>query len=250
MIGGQRMGKPLGMDLRHRVIAAIEGGLSTRAAAARFSIGIATAGAWARLKRKTGGICPARQGPRRRSKLDPREAFILGLIERTPDIALAEIAEQLQADRSVRAAPATIWSFLDKRRLTFKKTAHASEQERDDIRAARALWFEWRRAHDPDRLVFIDETGVSTKMARLRGRAPRGERCRAAVPHGHWKTTTFTAALRHSGLAAPMVLDGPMNGIAFLAYVRQVLVPELRPGDIVMTATSFVRAGTTSPATR
>ncbi len=71
-------------------------------------------------------------------------------------------------------------------------------------------------------------------MARLRGRAPRGERCRAAVPHGHWKTTTFTAALRRSGLAAPMVLDGPMNGIAFLAYVRQVLVPELRPGDIVV----------------
>ena len=176
--------------------------------------------------------------------------FHPGVIERTPDIALAEIAEQLQADRGVRAAPATIWSFLDKRRLTFKKTAHASEQERDDIRAARALWFEWRRAHDPDRLVFIDETGVSTKMARLRGRALRGKRCRAAVPHGHWKTTTFTAALRHSGLAALMVLDGPMNGIAFLAYVRQVLVPELRLGDIVMTATSFVRAGTTSPATR
>lgn len=87
---------------------------------------------------------------------------------------------------------------------------------------------------DADRLVFID-----TKMARLRGRAPRGRRCRASVPHGHWKTTTFTAALRRSGLAAPMVLDGPMNGTAFLAYVRQVLSPELRPGDIVVTATNF-----------
>jgi transposase len=71
-------------------------------------------------------------------------------------------------------------------------------------------------------------------MARLRGRAPRGERCRASLPHGHWKTTTFTAALRRCGLAAPMVLDGPMNGAAFLAYVRQVLVPELKPGDIVV----------------
>lgn len=71
-------------------------------------------------------------------------------------------------------------------------------------------------------------------MARLRGRAPRGERCRASVPHGHWKTTTFTAALRRGGLAAPMLLDGPMNGIAFLAYIRQVLVPELKPGDIVV----------------
>jgi transposase len=71
-------------------------------------------------------------------------------------------------------------------------------------------------------------------MARLRGRAPRGERCRAPVPHGHWKTTTFTGALRRSGMAAPMVLDGPMNGAAFLAYVEQVLVPTLQPGDVVV----------------
>jgi transposase len=71
-------------------------------------------------------------------------------------------------------------------------------------------------------------------MARLRGRAPRGERCRAAVPHGHWKTTTFTAGLRLSGLAAPMILDGPMDGAAFRAYVEHVLVPELAPGDVVV----------------
>jgi len=71
-------------------------------------------------------------------------------------------------------------------------------------------------------------------MGRLRGRAPKGERCRASLPHGHWKTTTFTGALRMSGLTAPMVLDGAMNGAAFLAYVEQVLVPTLRPGDIVI----------------
>jgi len=71
-------------------------------------------------------------------------------------------------------------------------------------------------------------------MARLRGRAPRGQRCRAAVPHGHWKTTTFTAGLRLSGLTAPLVLDGPMNGPTFLAYVQQMLGPTLTPGDIVI----------------
>ena len=71
-------------------------------------------------------------------------------------------------------------------------------------------------------------------MARLRGRARRGERCRAAVPHGHWKTTTFTAGLRLTGMVAPMVLDGAMNGPAFLAYVQQVLVPTLSSGDIVV----------------
>jgi transposase len=102
------------------------------------------------------------------------------------------------------------------------------------VKAARRAWFERQTDLHPTNLVFIDETGASTKMARLRGRAPRGERCRASIPHGHWKTTTFTAALRLDGLAAPMVLDGPMHGTAFRAYVEQVLVPELRPGDVVV----------------
>lgn len=71
-------------------------------------------------------------------------------------------------------------------------------------------------------------------MARLRGRAPRGQRCRASMPHGHWKTTTLTAGLRRSGMIAPMVLDGPMDGVCFRAYVEQVLVPELEQGDVVV----------------
>ena len=87
---------------------------------------------------------------------------------------------------------------------------------------------------DPEKLVFIDETWVKTNMARLRGRAPKGERLRAAVPHGHWRTTTFIGGLRLTGLAAPMVLDGPVNGVWFQAYVDQVLVPTLSPGDVVI----------------
>lgn len=82
--------------------------------------------------------------------------------------------------------------------------------------------------------MFIDETWASTNMARTRGRAPRGERLRAAIPRGHWKTTTFVAGLRNTGMVAPMVLDAPINGIAFQAYVDQVLVPELHSGDIVV----------------
>lgn len=82
--------------------------------------------------------------------------------------------------------------------------------------------------------MFIDETGASTKMARRYGRSLRGERCRAPVPHGHWKTTTFVGALRLEGMTAPMVLDGAMNDAAFLAYVEQVVVPTLAPGDIVV----------------
>lgn len=83
-------------------------------------------------------------------------------------------------------------------------------------------------------MIFIDETGANTKMARLRGWSAKGERCRAAIPHGHWRTTTFTAGLRLSGMAAPMLLDGPMHGAAFLAYVEHVLVPDLAVGDIVV----------------
>lgn len=82
--------------------------------------------------------------------------------------------------------------------------------------------------------MFIDETWASTNMARLRGRAPKGERLRAGIPHGHWSTTTFVAGLRLTGMVAPTVLDGPINGEAFQAYVDQVLVPELRQGDIVI----------------
>ena len=87
---------------------------------------------------------------------------------------------------------------------------------------------------DIQRLVFIDETWVTTNMTRRYGRSPRGQRLVAKVPYGHWKTTTFMGALRHDGLTAPTVIDGAVNGPLFLAYVQQQLVPTLRPGDIVI----------------
>ena len=102
------------------------------------------------------------------------------------------------------------------------------------MKARRRAWFDGQLDLDPSTLIFIDETSASTKMARLGGRARKGERCRASVPHGHWKTTTFTAGLRLDRLTAPMLLDGPMNGPAFLAYAEQVLAPELRPGDVAI----------------
>jgi transposase len=115
-----------------------------------------------------------------------------------------------------------------------KKTAHALEQERPGLLKQRRDWFDAQLDLDPAKLVFIDETGLNTKMARLRGRSLKGERCRAAIPHGHWKTTTFTGALRLTGMTAPMVLDSAMNGDAFRAYVEQVLAPTLCPGDVVI----------------
>ena len=98
----------------------------------------------------------------------------------------------------------------------------------------RRRWRVWQRYMDPARFVFLDETGVTTKMTRLYGRAQRGERLVDAVPHGHWRTTTLIAGLRQSGVIAPMVLDGPMTGAAFLAYVEQALAPVLQSGDVVV----------------
>ena len=115
-----------------------------------------------------------------------------------------------------------------------KKSGHASEQEREDVRAAREAWFEGQPELDPERLIFIDETGLNTKMGRLRGRCEKGERLRMGLPHGHWRTTTFVAGLRLSGIDAPMLLDGAIDGDAFEAYARQVLVPSLKPGDVVI----------------
>ena len=82
--------------------------------------------------------------------------------------------------------------------------------------------------------MFIDETWAKTNMAPLRGWAPKGQRLIGRAPHGHWRTMTFIAALRHDRIDAPFVLDGPVNGDAFRAWVEQVLVPTLAPGDIVV----------------
>jgi transposase len=110
----------------------------------------------------------------------------------------------------------------------------AAEQDRPDVVRERRQWRSWQPFMDPARLVFLDETATATNMARRWGRCPADRRLVAAVPHGHWRTTTFIAGLRESGVIAPMVLDGPMTGRAFLAYVEQVLAPALAPGDVVV----------------
>jgi transposase len=118
-----------------------------------------------------------------------------------------------------------------------KKTLRASEQDRPDIRQARRDWVDHRQPlmrQAQDRLVFIDETGTNTKMTRLRGRSRQGQRLYANAPFGHWKTQTFVAALRSTGLSAPFVIDAPMNRLIFEAYVETQLAPTLKPGDVVI----------------
>ncbi|WP_324262347.1 IS630 family transposase [Altererythrobacter sp. H2] len=230
------MAKSISEDLRSRVIAAVDGGLSRRAAAQRFGVAVASAVRWVREWRESGATRAKPQGGDKRSqRIEAYRDIILGAIDRQVDLTLVELTELLRSEHNVTFAPSTIWRFLDRHAMTVsKKTAHASEQERPDVAARRRAWFRAQPDLDPERLVFLDETGATTKMARLRGRAKRGLRCRSPIPHGHWKTTTFTGALRLTGMTAPMVLDGPMTGEWFVAYAQQVLAPTLRTGDIVI----------------
>ena len=110
----------------------------------------------------------------------------------------------------------------------------ASEQDRPDVAEHRRFWRAWQRFMDPAAFVFLDETGAATNMVRRYGWGPIGERLVDAAPQGHWCTTTFVAGLRATGIIAPLVLDGPMTGDIFRAYVEQFLAPALSPGDIVV----------------
>ena len=156
---------------------------------------------------------------------------MLGLVAEEPDLTLDEIRVRLRSEKKMKVAVSSIWRFYDRNKIIFKKTLRAAEQDRPDVAAARAELKAEQRVLDARRLDFIDETAVTTKMVRHRGRSPRGKRLVGCVPH--WKTLTFVAALRIDGLPAPCTIDGAMDGTCFLAYVQQVLVPTLRKGDIV-----------------
>jgi transposase len=229
------MARAYSQDLRERVIDAALSGPSLRQAAARFNVGVSTVIGWVGRWRDSGEHSARRQGRPRGLKLDPHRDYLLPLIESEPDMTIERMQERLLEDRGVRASAGTIWTFLDRSRLTFKKkTVHASEQDRPDVLEQRENWFEGQLDLDPARLVFVDETWASTNMAPMYGWAPKGERLRVGIPHGHWKRTTFVAGLRSTGLTAPMALDGSINGASFLDYVKRVLAPTLTPGDIVI----------------
>ncbi len=185
--------------------------------------------------RRTGSVEPDKQGGDHRShRIEAHGDWILDGVAAVPDMTLAEVRSGL-ADHGLSVSFSTVWRFFERHGMSLKKkTAHAAEQERDDVAAARARWKDGQATLDPDRLVFVDETGAATNMARRYGRSRRGQRLVAAVPHGHWKTTTFVAALRQDRIDAPMVIDQTMNGTIVKAWVEQCLAPTLSPGDIVI----------------
>src|SRR5215468_5596116 len=140
----------------------------------------------------------------------------------------AQAADSNQQERGLAIFPAT------RHHLQKKKSLRAAEQHRADVARARRRWIREQGMLDPARLVFIDETAVTTKMVRLWGRGPRGIELIGRAPCGEWQTITFVAALRHNKMVAPMAVQGAMNTEMFLAYVEQCLVPTLKRGDIVV----------------
>jgi transposase len=157
----------------------------------------------------------------------------LALNAEQPDLTLQETVTELRK-RRIRTSRSSLWRFFDRNNITLKKALQAAERQRADVTRARRRWIREQGLLDPARLVFIDETVVSTNLIRLRGRAPRGVRVIGTVPLGAWETITFVAALRHNKMTAPMVVEGAMTGEMFLAYVQQCLVPTLRHNEIVV----------------
>jgi transposase len=227
------MAKPYSMDLRERVVAAIMAGQRREAVSRRFEISLSSVGRYIRRFREKGALAPDKFGGHKRHSLAGEEEQLREWIKERPDMTLAEIKDRLH-EGGIDVGRTAISNFLRHLGLSYKKTLHAAEQEREDVKAAREAWLKCLPTFDPTKLVCVDETWATTQMTPPRGRSPKGQRLVCKTPHGHWKTTTFLAALRDDRIDAPLVLDGPINGAAFLAWVQQFLVPTLSPGDRVV----------------
>jgi transposase len=160
-------------DLRVRVIGLVESGGAARAAARQFAIGDSTAIRWTKRWRETGSYEAKSNKGQSRSPLKKHEEWLLELVRWESDLTLEEIQCRLLDERQQKAGLGSVWRVFDRHGISFKKSVRAAEQDRPDVAAARAAWVNDQAKLDPERLVFIDETGTSTNMARLRGRAPR-----------------------------------------------------------------------------
>jgi transposase len=224
--------KPLSNDLRQRILDAVdnrEG--SRRKLAARFSVNVSTLTRLLQLRRQTGSSEPRPHGGGVAPTLD-QDALerLRGLVEETPDATLEALRQKLGVSGSVMI----ICRALQKFDLPLKKKSpHASERDTPEVQQKRRSFREKIKPIEPGRLVFVDETGVTTAMTPAYGRAPRGERVEASAP-ASWESVTVIAAMGLDGVRAPLALPGSVNAATFESYVEQVLVPALRPGDVVV----------------
>lgn len=240
------MGKALSLELRERAMARLVAGESERAVASALDVAPSSVVKWSQRLRETGSCAPAGTGGHPPRKIvGAHEAWLLDRIR--PASTLRGLVLEL-AERGLKVDYRTVWAFVHRTGYSFKKdpvrgraepprcepTPRALETVSGSHRptSARIHPLSGHCAAMPCRAV--GETWAKTNMAPLRGWAPKGERLIGWAPHGHWRTMTVIAALRNDRIDAPLVLDGPVNGEAFRAYVEHVLVPTLHPGDGVV----------------
>ena len=219
-------------DLRQRVLDAVERNEgSLRQIARLFVVSLSFVVRLLQLHRRTGSIDPKPPGGGHPAALGPDDLERLKeLIRQQPDATLKELRQRL----GISCSLTTIWRALEKLRLPRKKKVfHATERDRPDVQEKRRDFCAELAGVDPQRLVFVDETSANTSMHRTYGRGPVGERVYVSAP-GHWDTITLTCGLRLSGVTAAMAFEGATNTGTFENYVEQVLVPELRRGDVVI----------------
>jgi transposase len=228
----ERAMRPYSMDLRERVAAAVDAGEgSLREIAGLFRVSLSFVARLLRQRRDTGSLAPAPHGGGPIPVLSADDQQRLKQLAREHN---DDTLEQLRQRGQFRCSLTTIWRALRRQGLTHKKKSqHADEQERPDVQKKRQSFRRRVKRIDAGRLVFVDETGVTTAMTPAYGWARRGERAIGSAP-GAWETVTVIAALGLDGVRAPLAFVGATDTAAFESYVEQVLVPELRTGDVVV----------------
>jgi transposase len=223
---------PYSKDLRERVAAAVDHGEgSQREIARRFRVSLTFVFRLLRRRRDADTLDPKPHGGCPPTALGPDELRCLAeLIRETPDATL----EQLRQRGGFPCSLTTLWRALRRLGLTRKKkTLHADEQGRPDVQKKRRSFRRKVKRIEPRRLIFVDETGVTTAMTPAYAWAPRGERADASAPRS-WESVTVIAALGLDGVRAPLLVPGSTNAVTFESYIEQVLVPVLHEGDVVV----------------
>jgi transposase len=223
---------PYSQDLRQRVLDTVRRGEgSLRQIARRFLVSVSFVTRLLRTHRDTGALEPKPHGGGNPAVLTPEDLERLReLIRQQPDATFQECRQRLGVSCSLM----TISRALSRLGLPRKKKVpRAREQDRPDVQEQRQGFREGLAGVDPRRLVFVDECGANTAMTRTYGRAPVGQRVYTNTP-GHWESITLTCGLRLSGVTAALAFPGATNASVFETYVEEVLVPELKPGDVVI----------------
>jgi transposase len=223
---------PYSKDLRERVAAAVDHGEGSQREIARtFRVSLTFVFRLLRRRRDAGTLDPKPHGGCPPPTLGPDELQRLaGLIRECPDATL----EQLRQRGDFRCSLTTVWRALRRLGLTRKKKSlHADERDRPDVRKKRRSFRRGVKRVEPERLIFVDETGVTTEMTPAYAWAPRGERADASAP-ASWESVTVIAALGLDGVRAPLMFPGSTNAATFESYIEHVLVPELDTGDVVV----------------